>query len=122
MRLENRETRKTRMNNQELNSRTMKVAKRFRLSGSENAGKIDPDFRAGQSTGSCGRRDGPHGHALNALSIIWLALAVGFLLIPGVARAQEYVFQNIAGYFADSSGNTTAFIFNSSLPPGGQFT
>src|SRR5271166_1738975 len=93
MRLENRETRKTRMNNQELNSRTMKVAKRFRLSGSDNGGKIDPDFRAGQSTGSCGRRDGPYGYAL---SIIWLALAVGFLLIPGAARAQEYVFQNIA--------------------------
>lgn len=27
---------------------------------------------------------------------IWLALAVGFLLIPGVARAQQYVFENIA--------------------------
>ena len=61
------------MNNQELNSGTME-----------------------KSTRSCGRRRGPYGNAFNALSKIWLALAVGFLLIPGVARAQQYVFENIA--------------------------
>jgi probable HAF family extracellular repeat protein len=57
------------MKNQEINSRTMD-----------------------KSTRSSGRRQG----AFNALSKIWLALAVGFLLIPGVARAQQYVFENIA--------------------------
>jgi len=61
------------MNNQELNSRTME-----------------------KSTRSYGRRNEPFGYACNALSKIWLALAVGFLLIPGVARAQQYVFENIA--------------------------
>jgi uncharacterized membrane protein len=60
------------MNNQEPNSRTME-----------------------KSTRSCGRRNGPYGYAFNALSKIWLALAVGFLLFPGVARAQ-YGFENIA--------------------------
>jgi probable HAF family extracellular repeat protein len=58
------------MKNQEINSRTMD-----------------------KSTRSSGRRQG----VFNALSKIWLALAVGFLLIPGVARAQQqYVFENIA--------------------------
>ena len=61
------------MNNQELNSRTTE-----------------------ESTRSCGRRNQPYGYAFNALSKIWLALAVGFLLIPGVARAQQYVFENIS--------------------------
>src|SRR5271165_3262528 len=55
-------TRKTRMNNQEPNSRNME-----------------------KSTRSFGRRNGPYGYAFNTLSKIWLALAVGFLLIPGVA-------------------------------------
>ena len=62
------------MNNQEQNSRTMEKSTRS----------------------SCGRRNEPYGYAFNALSKIWLALAVGFLLIPGVARAQQYVFENIA--------------------------
>jgi probable HAF family extracellular repeat protein len=62
------------MNNQELNSRTMEKSTRS----------------------GCGRRNGPYGYAFNALSKIWIALAVGFLLIPGVARAQQYVFENIA--------------------------
>ena len=57
------------MKNQEINSRTMD-----------------------KSTTSSGRRQG----AFNALSKIWLTLAVGFLLIPGLARAQQYVFENIA--------------------------
>jgi len=61
------------MNNQELNSGTME-----------------------KSTRSRGRRHGPYGNAFNALSKIWLALAAGFLLIPSVARAQQYVFENIA--------------------------
>src|SRR5271167_3626797 len=72
-RLERSKTGKTRMNNQELNSGAME-----------------------KSTRSRGRRHGPYGNALNALSKIWLALAVGFLLIPGIARAQQYSFQNIA--------------------------
>jgi hypothetical protein len=84
------------MNNQELNSRTMKVAKRSDLKGGETARNIDPGFRAGWSTISCALRSGPYGYALNALSVIWLALAVGFLLIPGVARAQQYVFEDIS--------------------------
>ena len=62
------------MNHQELNSRTMEKSTRS----------------------SCGRRNEPYGYAFNALSKIWLALAVGFLLIPGVARAQQYVFENVA--------------------------
>src|SRR5271166_5508238 len=67
-------TRKTRMNNQELNSRTMEKSTRRR----------------------CERRNEPYGYAFNALSKIWLALAVGFLLFPGVARAQQYVFEDIS--------------------------
>jgi len=62
------------MNNQEQNSRTMEKSTRS----------------------SCGRRNEPYGYAFNALSKIWLALAVGFLLIPGVARAQQYVFEDIS--------------------------
>lgn len=62
------------MNNQELNSRTMEKSTRS----------------------CCGRRNEPYGYAFNALSKIWLALAVGFLLIPGVARAQQYVFEDIS--------------------------
>ena len=61
------------MNNQELNSGSME-----------------------KSTRSCGRRHGPYGNAFNMLSKILLALAVGFLLIPGIARAQDYAFENIA--------------------------
>jgi hypothetical protein len=57
---------------------------------------IDPGFRAGWSTISCALRGGPYGYALNALSVIWLGLAVGFLLIPGVACAQQYVFEDIS--------------------------
>jgi probable HAF family extracellular repeat protein len=84
------------MNNQQLNSRTTKAAKHSDLGGRNTAGKIDADFRAGQSTRSWGRRGGSSGYALNTLSITWLALAVGLLLIPGVARAQQYVFENIS--------------------------
>jgi len=62
------------MNNQEQNSRNMEKSTRS----------------------SCGRRNEPYGYAFNALSKIWLALAVGFLLFPGLARAQQYVFENIA--------------------------
>jgi len=60
------------MNNQEINSRT-----------TEN------------STRSCGRDHGPYAWAFSALNKIWLALAAGFLLIPGVVRDQ-YVFENVA--------------------------
>src|SRR5271165_6144911 len=73
MRLSKNQIRKPRMNNQELNSRTME-----------------------KSRSCCGRRNEPCGYAFNALSKIWLALAAGFLLIPGVARAQQYVFEDIA--------------------------
>jgi probable HAF family extracellular repeat protein len=62
------------MNNQELNSRTMEKSTRS----------------------CCGCCDEPYGDAFNALSKIWLALAVGFLLFPGVARAQQYVFEDIS--------------------------
>ena len=85
------------MNNQELNSRTMmKVAKRSDLYAGDTARNIDPGIRAGRSTISCALRGGFYGYALNALSVIWLALAVGFLLIPGVARAQQFVFEDIS--------------------------
>src|SRR5260370_35359144 len=60
---------KPRMNNQELNFRTMEKSTRSR---------------------------GPYGYAFNALSKIWLGLVVGLLLIPGVTRAQQYVFENVA--------------------------
>ena len=66
-------TKKPRMNNQELNFRAME-----------------------KSTRSCGRRRGPYGHAFNALTKLWLSLVVGLLLIPGVTRAQQYVFENVA--------------------------
>lgn len=49
-----------------------------------------------KSTRSCGRRRGPYGHAFNALTKLWLGLVVGLLLIPGVTRAQQYVFENVA--------------------------
>jgi probable HAF family extracellular repeat protein len=62
------------MNNQEPNSRTMEKSTRS----------------------CCGRCNEPYGYAFNALSKIWLALAVGFLLFPGVARAQQYVFEDIS--------------------------
>jgi probable HAF family extracellular repeat protein len=61
------------MNNQALSSRSME-----------------------KSTRSCGRRHGPYGYASNALGKIWFALAVGFLLIPGIARAQQYLLENEA--------------------------
>jgi hypothetical protein len=66
-------TKKPRMNNQELNFRAME-----------------------KSTRSCGRRRGPYGYAFNALTKLWLGLVVGLLLIPGVTRAQQYVFENVA--------------------------
>jgi probable HAF family extracellular repeat protein len=62
------------MNHQELNSRTMEKSTRS----------------------CCGRCNEPYGDAFKALSKIWLALAVGFLLFPGSARAQQYVFEDIS--------------------------
>src|SRR6516225_8619262 len=88
--------RRTRMNNQELNSRTMERAESSGLHGRHTAGKTDHEFFAGKSTKSLGHRGGPDGFAVIAFNIIWLALSAGLLLIPGVARAQQYSFQNIA--------------------------
>jgi probable HAF family extracellular repeat protein len=82
------------MKNQQLNSRTMEVAKHSDSGGTNTAGKMGADFRAGQSTRILGYRDGPQGYTLRAIS---LAFTVGFLLIPFSARAQQqYVFENIA--------------------------
>ena len=62
------------MNNQEQNSRTMEKSTRS----------------------CCGRRNEPYGYAFNALSKIWLALAVGFLLFPGVSPRSAVC---VRGYF-----------------------
>lgn len=84
------------MNNQELNSRPTETAKSSGLQSRRAASKIDQGFFAGQSKRSLGYRGGPCGFAVIAFKMIWLALAAGFLLIPGMVRAQQYSFQNIA--------------------------
>jgi probable HAF family extracellular repeat protein len=84
------------MNNQELNSRSTETAKSSGLHSKHAASKIGQGFFAGQSTRSLGYRGGPYGFAVIAFKMIRLALAAGFLLIPGVARAQQYVFEDIA--------------------------
>ena len=84
------------MNNQELDSRTMETAESSGLHGRHTAGKTERGFFVGQSTKSLGHRDGPDGFAVIPLNLIWLALSAGLLLIPGVARAQQYSFQIIS--------------------------
>ena len=82
------------MNNQELISRTTE-AKSSALRGRHTAGRTDPGLFGGQSTRSMEHRSGPYGLGVMTFNIIWLALSAGLLLSPGVARAQEYSFQNI---------------------------
>ena len=82
------------MNNQELISRNTGEAKNSALRGRHTAERTDPGLFAGQSTRSMGR--GPYGFTVMVLNMIWLALSAGLLLMPGVARAQQYSFQNIA--------------------------
>ena len=84
------------MNIQELNSRSTETAESSGLHSRHAASKMDHGFFAGQSTRSLGYRGGPYGFAVIAFKMIWLALAAGFLLIPGMVRAQQYSFQNIA--------------------------
>ena len=55
------------MKNQQLNSRTMEVAKHSDPGGTHTARKMGADFRAGQSTRSLGYRDGPYGYTLRAI-------------------------------------------------------
>jgi hypothetical protein len=84
------------MNNQELLPRTTEEAKSSGLRGRHTAERTDPGLFAGQSSKSMGHRGGPYGFTVMVLNMSWLALSAGLLLIPGVARAQQYSFQNIA--------------------------